>query len=264
MPLKAVRSESCAHGLLAGTARPRLEPTDEELVDAVRRGDHRVAGLLYDRVVDGVERALFRVFGCRERDHDDLVQTVFEQIIVTLKRNTYAKACSLKTWASSIAAHVALNSIRSRRVERRVFDRSASIETLVQAARVDVEATAGARLELDRVRHELARLSSQKAQAVMLHDVLGHSLAEIALMHSVPISTVQTRLVRGRRELWQRYHASTGAAPVERIRRRGPSVPSAAGADSARCAPSSFRTPEDPKRSRSAKSPIRDPVITSS
>jgi RNA polymerase sigma-70 factor (ECF subfamily) len=211
--LKAARSETPAAGLLASTTRPRLDPSDEELVDAVRRGDHRVAGLLYDRVIDGVERALYRVFGARERDHDDLVQNVFEQIIVTLRRNTYAKACSLKTWASSIAAHVALNSIRSRRVERRIFDHVTPIESLLEPARLDVEATAGARLELARVRSELAALSSQKAQAVVLHDVLGHSLAEIALMCSVPISTVQTRLVRGRRELLRRLR-QPATAPV--------------------------------------------------
>ena len=204
MAVNAARSDSRAVALLAPVARRSVEASDEELVDAVRSGDHRVAGLLYDRVIDGVERALYRVLGARERDHDDLVQSVFEQIIVTLKRNTYAKACSLKTWASSIAAHVALNSIRSRRVERRIFDRGTSIESLAEPARLNIEATAGARLELARVRRELAALSSQKAQAVVLHDVLGHSLAEIALMCSVPVSTVQTRLVRGRRELLRR------------------------------------------------------------
>jgi RNA polymerase sigma-70 factor (ECF subfamily) len=202
--LKAARLESNAVGLLAPAAKPRLEPSDEELVDAVRRGDHRVAGLIYDRVIDGIERALYRILGARERDHDDLVQNVFEQIIVTLHRNSYAKACSLKTWASSIAAHVALNSIRSRRVERRIFDRGTSIESLIEPARLDVEATAAARFELCRIRAELGGLTAQKAQAVVLHDVLGHSLAEIALMCSVPISTVQTRLVRGRRELLRR------------------------------------------------------------
>lgn len=212
MGARVTRTPGRPLGLLAKAASPRLDPSDEELVDAVRRGDHRVAGLLYDRVIDGVERALYRVFGARERDHDDLVQNVFEQIIVTLQRNTYAKACSLKTWASSIAAHVALNSIRSRKVERRIFDHGTSVESLLEPARLDVEATAGARLELERVRSELSALSSQKAQAVVLHDVLGHSLAEIALMCSVPVSTVQTRLVRGRRELLRRLHQSAASA----------------------------------------------------
>jgi hypothetical protein len=87
-----------------GTERPALRllpggsdgaapsPTDEELIEAVQRGEHRVAGQLYDRLVGVVDHTLFRVFGRREADHDDLVQSVFEQIIVTLSRRSYARA----------------------------------------------------------------------------------------------------------------------------------------------------------------------------
>lgn len=176
-------------------------PSDAELIEAVRRGDQRVAALLYDRLIDSVERALFRIFGRREPEHDDLVQTVFEQVVRTLNRQSYAQACSLKTWASSIAAHVALNTVRSRRVERRVLDRSAELDTSTVRTRVDFEAAATARLELRRVRKKLAALPIEQSRTVVLHDVLGHGLAEIAALMQVPVCTAQTRLSRGRRRL---------------------------------------------------------------
>jgi len=84
-----------------------------------------------------VDHTLFRVFGRREVDHDDLVQTVFEQIVVTLSRRSYARACNLKTWASSIASHVGFNALRSRRRERRVLDRDVAIEGTIVPVRTD-------------------------------------------------------------------------------------------------------------------------------
>ncbi|HYP90017.1 MAG TPA: RNA polymerase sigma factor [Polyangiaceae bacterium] len=144
------------------------------------------------------------MFGRREVDHDDLVQAAFEQIVVTLSRRSYARACSLRTWASSIASHVGFNALRSRRRERRVLDREAGIDAEPIRAGVDVEGEASARAELERLRVQLSEMKSTHAEAVFLHDVLGHELAEIALMTQVSISAAQSRLVRGRRELFRR------------------------------------------------------------
>lgn len=183
------------------TAQP---PSDEDVIEAVQRGDHRTAGQLYDRLFGVVDHTLFRVFGRREADHDDLVQTVFEQIVVTLSRRSYARACNLKTWASSIASHVGFNALRSRRRERRVLDRELSIDTTLVPIRVDMEGRANARVELNRVRNHLLAMKPQQSQTVFLHDVLGHELAEIALMTQVSVAAAQSRLVRGRRELYRR------------------------------------------------------------
>src|SRR5690606_13993231 len=90
-------------------------------------GNDRVAAALYDRLAGVIDRSLFRVFGRREPYHDDLVQSVFEQIMLTLARGSYAGNCSLKTCASRISSNVALNALRSRRRERKVVDRSADI-----------------------------------------------------------------------------------------------------------------------------------------
>jgi RNA polymerase sigma-70 factor (ECF subfamily) len=180
-------------------------PTDEQLVDAVQRGDAGMAGLVYDRLLGAVDHALYRVFGRREHDHDDLVQAAFEQIVLTLSRRSYARACSLQTWASTIATHVAFNALRARRRERRVFDRDASnISEPEPPASADLERTAGARADLERVRWLLAQMKPERAETVFLHDVLGHDLAEIALMTRVSVAAAQSRLVRGRRELRER------------------------------------------------------------
>jgi RNA polymerase sigma-70 factor, ECF subfamily len=188
-----------------GADRAARGPTDEQLVDAVQQGDAAVAGKVYDRLLGAVDHALYRVFGRREHDHDDLVQAAFEQIVLTLSRRSYARACSLQTWASTIATHVAFNALRARRRERRVFDRDATnVAEPEPPVSADLERTAGARADLERVRWLLAQMKPERAETVFLHDVLGHDLAEIALMTRVSVAAAQSRLVRGRRELRER------------------------------------------------------------
>jgi RNA polymerase sigma-70 factor (ECF subfamily) len=187
--------------------------SDEELIDAVQRGDHRVASEMYDRLVGVVDHTLYRVFGRRESDHDDLVQAAFEQIVMTLSRRSYARACSLRTWASSIASHVGFNALRSRRRERRVLDRDVALDAEPWHSASDLEGELTARSELARLRGELSEMKSAYAEVVFLHDVLGHELAEIALMTQVSVSAAQSRLVRGRRELFRRLDRGAARQP---------------------------------------------------
>jgi RNA polymerase sigma factor (sigma-70 family) len=189
-------------------------PSDEAIIDAVQRGEHRVARHLYDRLYNVVDHTLYRVFGKREVDHDDLVQAVFEQIIVTLGRKSYARACSLKTWAASIASHVGFNALRSRKRERRVLDRGADLEGgAASYTTANAENQASARIEIDRVRKHLLAMKPEQAETVFLHDVLDHKLAEIALLMQASVAASTSRLVRGRRELYRRLDADNKASP---------------------------------------------------
>jgi RNA polymerase sigma-70 factor (ECF subfamily) len=184
--------------------------SDDELIEAVVAGDASVASELYDRLHHSVDRTIYRVLGRREGDHEDLVQTAFEQIVKTLATRRFARACSLKTWACSVATHVGLNALRSRRRERGVFDRRVD-EPDGPADFADPEREASARREMARIRKLLGDMSPGRAEALFLHDVLGYELAEIAALTGVSIAAAQSRLVRGRHEL----HAKLG------IKKRG-------------------------------------------
>ncbi len=188
----------------AGSATVKTVLSDEQLIEAVQRGEHRVAAELYDRLVEVVDHTLFRVFGRREPDHDDLIQTTFEHIVRTLCRRSYARACNLRTWASTIASHVGFNALRARQRERRVIDRTLPGAIDLPVSGGDSERQSVARAELERLRGALSELKPEQAQTLFLHDVLGHELAEIALMLDVSVAAAQSRLVRGRRELYAR------------------------------------------------------------
>ena len=61
-----------------------------------------------------------------------------------------------------------------------------------------------ARVELDHVRRGLAQMKPSRAEVLVLHDVHGYRLSEIASMLDLSVSAVQSRLVRGRKELYER------------------------------------------------------------
>jgi RNA polymerase sigma-70 factor (ECF subfamily) len=173
------------------------------LIEAVQRGDQRVASELYERLIEVVDHTLYRIFGRREPDHDDLVQSTFEQIVRTLTERSYARACNLRTWASSIASHVGLNALRARRRERNVIDRLYQGDMELVPLDRDAEKSAQARAELEELRATLGAMKPEQAHAVFLHDVLGHDLAEMALLLDISVAAAQSRLVRGRRELYR-------------------------------------------------------------
>jgi RNA polymerase sigma-70 factor (ECF subfamily) len=176
---------------------------DEAIIRAFARGDTAVMALLYERLVRVVDVTLFRVMGRRTEDHDDLMQAAFEQIVLTLVKNRFAGGCSLAGWAKTIACHVGLNALRSRVRERRVLDRDQTLgEVAVQRpSGYDLERHVQAREAVARLRNALGIVPQEKATAVLMHDVFGHSLAEIAAATGVSLSAAQTRLVRGRSEL---------------------------------------------------------------
>src|SRR6185436_1099151 len=134
--------------------------SDEALVAALRSGDGQKAAILYDRLIRVVDSALVRILGRREQDHDDLVQSVFEQIILALHNERFAGGSTLRGWAAAIACNLGLNALRSRVRERRVVDRARGADLAAHQAKApaDAEREACARSELARVCEELAAL----------------------------------------------------------------------------------------------------------
>jgi RNA polymerase sigma-70 factor, ECF subfamily len=212
----------------ASSARPWLRPvrggrpeqlSDDELIAAILAGNDRVAAALYDRLSGVIDRSLYRVFGRRETDHDDLVQSVFEQVVLTLARGSYAGNCSLKTWAARISSNVGLNALRARRRERKVVDHNAELpgeptlspqsSTYAAAGTVsiDLERQSSARATLTLVMGELSEMNPRRAEALILHDIEGYDLEEIAALTKISVAAAQSRLVRGRKELLKRLDA---------------------------------------------------------
>src|SRR5471030_1116066 len=194
-----------------GRSAPSGRADDEALIDAIQNGEPGLGRELYDRLNRVVDCTLYRVLGRRDHDHADLVQASFEQIVVTIAQRKYARACSLTSWASAITCNVALNTLRSRRTERKFIAVGLELSQLggEVAHERDVEREVFARHELERVRRELGAMNPERSEVMMLHDMLGKELSEIAVLMDISVAAAQSRLVRGRKEL---EHRLTGGS----------------------------------------------------
>lgn len=179
---------------------------DRALIAAVLAGDVRAAGRFHDHLRPVIEHALRRILRGRRDELDDLVQMTFERLVVSLVEERFEGRSNLTTWATAIAMHVALDALRRRlRMERRVV--FAFEQDRVPSAG-SPEKQMEARSELDRVHDILCRMKPALVEALVLHDVLGHGLDEVAALTHASPSAAQARLFRARKELLRRARAS--------------------------------------------------------
>lgn len=192
--------------------------SDEEIVIGLTRGDARAAEQLYDRVHLHVQASLRRILRSTGPDYEDLVQASFERILKTLTERALKSPYNLPGWASAVATHVALDALRRRVREQRLFARFAlgpSSNEEHEASRTtaressqgpssDPERALAARADLQRLQTILGAMNPKHTDVLVLHDVLGHELTAIAHITGLSVAAAQSRLVRGRKELLRR------------------------------------------------------------
>jgi len=198
-----------------GSPQPRLpSPTldDSQLLASVRAGDPDAATALHDRLRPVVERAIRRLLGRRDRDHEDLTQHAMIEVVYTIDK--FRGDCPLDAWASTVAAHIVFNHIRRRTTERRIFEGVRLDDDDAPAASRNLTRDTSARSTLRRVFTHLDAIEESKAWTYVLHDVCGYDLREVAQITETTVAAAQSRLVRGRRELHERMASDPELAPM--------------------------------------------------
>ena len=131
----------------------------DELLRGVAAGEGWAHVALYDALLPPVLGALQRILRDASRDYEDLVQATFERIVRILVRDKKPPAENLVGWAAAIAAHVALDALRAKIRERRMFSNDAGLDRPDLGA--DVEGRLEAKRQLLTVQGHLARMKSR-------------------------------------------------------------------------------------------------------
>lgn len=184
---------------------------ERNLVRGVLAGNRTQATILYRQLLPVVDRTLRRILGRREADHDDLIQQSFEQIVSTFRERRFSHACPLSVWARTLASRVALAELRRRYRQRRHVDDATEAPEAGLTAVDDWHHQTALCDQVEVVRRELGRIDPGHAWVIVLHDLEGQRLTEIAQLLGVSLTAAQSRLLRGRKELLRRCQALQGA-----------------------------------------------------
>lgn len=169
-------------GQLTHTMETQTDASPEQLLDELVR-EH----------LDAVYRVAFSVV----RD-SALAEDVAQDAILKAWRAlpTFRGDSSLRSWVLRITHNTAISTLRKRREELR--DPAMLPE---QESRSSTEAEAVQHLSIDAFEEALDQLDELSRSIIVLREVEGLSYDEIAEMLNVPLPTVKTRLLRGRRVL---------------------------------------------------------------
>jgi RNA polymerase sigma-70 factor, ECF subfamily len=135
--------------------------------------------------------------GVAERDLEDLAQQVFLQVHGQLPN--FVTTRPLRPWLFSFAYHAASNyrALSRHRIELSIV----APEQADTAAGADEQLITRQELELAEL--ALSRVALDRRAVLLLHEVEGHSVPEIAESLSIPLNTAYSRLRLARQEYEQ-------------------------------------------------------------
>ena len=167
---------------------------------ALRRGDASAASALYARARPHVDRTIVGLLRTRGADHEDLVQISLIELVRSMGK--FRGDCALDTWISRITARTVFKELRRLKAQRRLLQ--SVTDTDPPSTSGDLERQLGARAIVARIQKHFDAMDEAKVWTVVLHDVCGYDLREIAEITDASVSAAQSRLARGRAELHAR------------------------------------------------------------
>lgn len=178
-----------------GAANPTGR-NDLALVVAAQAGDHDAYALLVARHAPrmlGLARRLLQ----SEQDAEDAVQDAFLRAHRAL--GGFRGEATFGTWLYQIALNVCRDAValQMRREERRLVQET-EVRFLDARYTVDAEQVVAAAEEREALEAALVSIPILYREAVLLHDMEGFEMAEVATMTHVPLPTAKSRLRRGR------------------------------------------------------------------
>jgi RNA polymerase sigma-70 factor (ECF subfamily) len=170
-------------------------PSDRALLDRHAAGDRDAFAELVRRHRDRVWRVALRTLGTPEDAADALQEALLSAYRAA---GTFRGDAAVTTWLHRIVVNACLDLVRRRSVrpttpldESAAADRPAPDRLEEHETATDVIAA-------------LRSLPVEQAAAIVLVDVEGYPVAEVALMLEVPEGTVKSRCARGRARLAER------------------------------------------------------------
>jgi RNA polymerase sigma-70 factor (ECF subfamily) len=178
---------------------------ERALVRRCVRGDGLAWRTLYDRHFPQVDR-LVHALGITDNEADDVCQEIFVSVFRSLA--SFRGDARVSTWIHRVAVREAVRWAKRRRM-RRVLAALFLREQEAAPPPSSSETEAGRRQYLRRL---LDRLAPERRLALVLHEIEGLPVGEIAALSGCAENTVWTRIHRARGDLERMAEAEGGGA----------------------------------------------------
>ncbi|MGW7268448.1 sigma-70 family RNA polymerase sigma factor [Streptomyces sp. NPDC054842] len=172
---------------------PYTEPSLQELMGEVARGDQDAFASVYDAVASpvlGIVRAVLR----DRAQSEEVAQEVLVEVWRTAARYRPDRG-SVLNWVLTLAHQRAVDRVRSVEASAARDHKAALLERTPEYDEVTEQVEA--RLEREQVRRCLRTLTELQRQSVTLAYYRGLTYREVAELLSLPLGTVKTRLRDG-------------------------------------------------------------------
>jgi RNA polymerase sigma-70 factor (ECF subfamily) len=184
-----------------------VQPSDEELVAAVLKGDREGFGALVERYQGRLVNYLFRLLRNPEDAHD-LAQEVLIKVYQVLDR--YDPQYKFSTWLFRIAQNAAIDQIRRRRlklVSLRIEDEDGEgRDWELPAPERGPYGDLRNRERAGAIQQAIDGLPWEYRELILLRHYGELPYEEIARLKQMPLGTVKNKLFRGRQMLKEKLH----------------------------------------------------------
>jgi RNA polymerase sigma-70 factor, ECF subfamily len=170
------------------------------LLQKCKNNDRMAQHELFHVYKQNVYNMVFKSLGC-SFDIDDIVQQIFIALFESLGH--YKAIASFDTWVYRICTKMCMTQLRKKyRKHRPAFLSETHGVDVSQSA--DFETPHSALEEKERnavIYAALSKLSPDKRMIVILYEMEGKTLEEIAALTKTPLGTIKSRLFHGRKTL---------------------------------------------------------------
>jgi RNA polymerase sigma-70 factor (ECF subfamily) len=193
------------------TTKARVDHKNSDEAALVRRVQARDE-IAFREIVERYQTKVFSIIYGILRNHndaEDISQQVFAKVYFSIKN--FDSRSSLLTWIYKITVNECYDYLRKKRVRKLVYesDFSADDAQRMEASEPAVDQAAPVDKQLaqrDLVVKLLAKVSPEDRSLILLKEVEGHSVEELAAMTGLNENTIKVKLFRARQKLVKAAH----------------------------------------------------------
>ncbi|WP_088105807.1 RNA polymerase sigma factor SigW [Halalkalibacter urbisdiaboli] len=183
-----------------------MEKFVKRIIQNVKRGDEEAFGELVELYKDKVYQVAYRMVG-NVQEAQDVAQEAFLRAYTNIER--FDEQRKFSTWLFRITTNVAIDRLRKKKPDFSLQDEISGADGLTYetqiAADQELPEEQVVTLEMQAwIQHEINQLPLKYRTAIILKYIEDLSLKEISEVLDMPVSTVKTRIHRGREALRKR------------------------------------------------------------